>query len=147
MRRSTLARTNASGFTLLEITVGMAIFAVTVGVAAQSLLSFYTVMDMQNQRVVAVNHCRGVLSAMRNLRDANPNSVDTPTAFQTAVLNAFPDGTEMAGPSQLREATVEISYEDPTVNANPLVPTVTLRWQDLRGHAMTLGVTSAITDR
>jgi len=146
MRRDGIPRDNA-GFTLLEITMGVAIFAVTVGVAAQSLLSFYTVMDMQNQRVVAVNHCRGILSAMRNLRDANPNSADAPTAFQTAVLNAFPDGTEMAGPGQLREATAMVSYEDPTATANPLVPTVTLTWLDLRGHTMTLAVTSAITDR
>ena len=70
------------GVSLLEVTMAVAIFAVAVGVAAQGLISFYASMDVQNQRVMAANQCRALLSDMRNIRDANPNSSTIPTNFR-----------------------------------------------------------------
>jgi type II secretory pathway pseudopilin PulG len=136
-----------AGVTLFEVTLAVAIFFVTVGVAAQSLVSFYAHMDMQNQRVIAVNHCQSVLSAMRNLRDASPNSAENPSHFQEAILAAYPSGTEKDGPGALKGAKVKVTYDDPRATVNPLTPTVTLWWQDLRGHPCTVALSSAITDR
>jgi len=136
-----------AGVTLLEVTLAVAIFAVTFGVAAQSLVSFYVNMDMQNQRVIAVNHCQSVFSAMRTLRDASPNTAKTPNNCQGAILAAFPTGAETNGPASLKGSKAIINYEDAKATANPLIPTVTVRWQDLRGHTCTVALSSAITDR
>ncbi|HOV74591.1 MAG TPA: type II secretion system protein [Candidatus Hydrogenedentes bacterium] len=122
------------GFSLLEITMAMAIFTVTIAVSAQSLITYYAVMDMQNQRVVAINQCRAILNQMRNARAAG----------LAAVVAQFPPG-QSAGPAQLRNSTLTISYEDPA--ANPLVPNVTIAWQDLQGHATNVNLSTAITDQ
>jgi len=139
--------TRNEGFTLLELTLAVAVFAVAIGVAAQSLISFYATMDMQHQRTVALQHCRAVLSDMRSVRDAHPNTEELPTNFQTAVLAQFPEATIMTGPPELANAEVEITYEDPNATANPLAPTVTVRWQDLRGRQLSAAASTALTDQ
>ena len=133
--------------TLLELTLAVAIFAITVGVAAQSLISYYAAMDMQNQRVIAVNHCRTIFSEMRTIRDANPNTTTSPHNCQDAIVAQYPNGAHLAGPALLRNAAVDVAYENDDIIANPLVPTLTVQWQDLRGRTMTLRMSSAITDR
>jgi type II secretory pathway pseudopilin PulG len=138
---------SSEGVTLLELTLAVAIFVIAVGASAQALISFYVTMDMQNQRVVAVNHCRGVLSNMRNLRDAFPNSATTPSNFQSAVLAAYPAAVETDGPAALSSSKVTVSYEDTNLTANPLVPTVMVHWHDLRGRTCTVTLSSAISDR
>ena len=143
----TAALRETRGVTLLEITIAVAIFAVAIGVAAQILVSFYATMDLQHQRVIAADHCRGVFSQIRNIRDASPNTSENPSAFQEAVMAQFPDGEQPTAPYDLRDATVEIAYESTDASANPLVPTVTVNWVDLRGRAVSLGTTTAITDR
>lgn len=138
---------NARGVTLLELTLAIAIFAITMGVAAQGLVSFYTSLDMQRQRVVAVNQCRSIISEMRTIRDANPNSPDNPNNFQTHILEAYEDGREGPGPVELRESILSVTYEDSSPTANPIVPTIRLQWLGLHGHVITQQVTSAITER
>jgi type II secretory pathway pseudopilin PulG len=136
-----------AGVTLLELTLAVAIFVVAVGATAQTLVSFYATMDVQNQRVVAINHCRSVLSNMRNLRDGFPNTTTLPNNFQTAVLNAYPAGFEADGPTGLRQSKVTISYASAQITANPLEPTVTIEWYDLRGHKCQMALSSALTDK
>ena len=140
-------RANNDGLTLLELTLAVAIFAIAIGVAAQTLISFYATMDMQHQRTVAIQHGRSILSDMRTVRDAHPNTDEEPTNFQTNVLAAFPDGTTMTGPPELTNSEAEITYEDASVSANPLVPTVAVRWDDLRGRRITASVSTALTDQ
>lgn len=125
----------AKGFSLLEITMAMAVFAVTIGISAQGLIAYYALMDMQNQRVVAMNQCRATLSQMRNARTT---SLDT-------ILAQYPNGQSVAGPTQLRSSTIAIAYED--VTANPLVPTVTVTWEDIRGRTLHVSLSTALTDQ
>ena len=134
-----------SGFTLLEIVIAMALFSVAMAVAAQSLASYYVTMDMQQQRIVAANHCRTVLDQMRSVRNATPNAASNTATLVDAILAKFPAGVAAAGPASLRNAKVTVSYED--TNANPLVATVTVAWNDLRGRAMHLSATSALSDQ
>jgi prepilin-type N-terminal cleavage/methylation domain-containing protein len=138
---------STSGMTLLEVTLAIAIFAVTMGVASQGLVSFYSTLDMQRLRVIAVNRCLAIFGEMRNLRDANLNTPENPNNFQSNILSRYQDGWEGAGPIELRNSTISVTYEDGSPTANPLVPTVRIQWEDLRGHVMTLQVSSAITDR
>lgn len=139
-------RRKRDGFALLELTLAVGIFIVVLGVAAQSLILFYAAMDMQKQRTIAVNECRTVLSQMRAIRSTNPNSEDDPANFQDAVLSQYPDGATVAGPANLRNSEMTVTYEDPSANANPLVPTVTLQWVSLTGREVTVNVSSALAD-
>jgi len=135
------------GVTLLELTLAVAIFVIAVGAAAQTLISFYVTMDMQNQRVVAINLCKSVFSDMRNLRDASPNSQTNPANFQNALLTAYPPGTEKNGPAGLSNSKVIVNYESTNASSNPLVPTVTVQWRDLRNRTCAVSLSSAMTDR
>ena len=131
-------KTESKGFTLLELTMAMAIFATTIGVAAQSLISFYAIVDMQNQRVVAMNQCRATLSQMRTAR----------TTSLATVLTQYPVGYTVAGPAQLRNSTISVANEGANpATANPLVPTVTVAWLDLRGHALSVRLSTALADQ
>ena len=135
------------GFSLLELTIAVAIFAVVVGVASTCLISFYSTMETEHQRVLAFNHCRGVLSDMRAIRELTPNTSDNPTAFQDALFTMYPDGTEMTGPYELLESRVTATYESTDASTNPVVPTVTLQWNDMRGRQISVSLSSALTDR
>jgi prepilin-type N-terminal cleavage/methylation domain-containing protein len=142
------AKDGRRGFTLLELTLAVALFTIVMGVTAQSLVSFYATMDMQNQRIVALHHCRTLLSQMRVFRDANPNTPTLPTNFVTQALAQFPPGQDRTGPVQLKNAVARFSYESTNpATANPLVATVTVTWRDLRNRPMTASLTSALTDR
>jgi len=134
------------GFALLELTLAVSIFVVAIGIASQALISFYTCMDLQKQRTIAVNECRSILSDMRALRTTNPNTAEDPTNFQTAVLSLYPDGEEDEGPGHLRNSTMLITYEQASADTNPLVPTVTIRWTSLTGHPVQVAISSALVD-
>ncbi len=140
-------RADSQGFTLLELTLAVAIFAVTIGVAARSLVGFYATMDMQRQRLIAVNHCRAVFSDMRSVGAANPNTSSAPTAFQSAILGMYPHETELSGPYELGTSTVMVEYASPQPTANPLEPTLTVSWNDIRGRALSVRLSTMLTDR
>ena len=139
--------TKQEGFTLLELTLAVAILAVVIGATARTLISFYANLDLQDQRNIAIQHSRAILSDMRSVRDAHPNTADNPTDFQTNVLEQFPNETVMTGPLQLTNSEVEITYESAAPTANPLTPTVTVRWKDLRGRQVSDSISTALTDR
>lgn len=147
LRIADTQRRATCGFTLIEVALAMAVFTVVVGIAAQALTTFYVTMDMQRQRVLAVNHCRATVSEMRSLRDANRTLDGSSGGFQSVIFERFPPAAKTAGPTALRGSEVTVTYENPSANANPLVPTVTIRWLDLRGRTMAFSLSSAITDR
>jgi type II secretory pathway pseudopilin PulG len=127
------------GVTLLELTIAMAVFMVILGATAQSLVSYYVVLDTQNQRHTAVRNCAGIISYMRDIRDDNPNS------FPDAILASWPDGGEVAGAGSLPQEVITVEYVNP--NANPLEVTLRSQWADLRGRPVVLNVSTILTDR
>lgn len=127
------------GVTLMELTFAVALFSVVLGATAQSLISYYVALDTQNQRHTAIRNCTGILSNMRDVRDANPEN------FPDALTAVWPDETEVGGVGALPQEAVTVDYVDP--NANPLEVTVTSEWVDLRGRPMTVSVTTLMTDR
>ena len=151
-----------AGVTLLELTIAVAIFAVALGASAQILVSFYSTMDIQNQRVMVINYCRGLMSDMRNLRDATADATNAdaclhPTTFQERVLCRYAQGslTLDLNPTtgrdralaKLKSPSVQLQYVDSSPTANPLTPTIRVQWRDMRGHLATLALSSSITDR
>ncbi len=127
------------GVTLLELTVAMAVFTVVLGATAQALVSYYVALDTQNQRHTAVRNCAGIISNMRDVRDANPNS------FPDAIVAEWPDGAEVAGVGSLQQEVITVDYGNPS--ANPLQVTVRSQWVDLRGRPVSLEMSTMLTDR
>jgi hypothetical protein len=97
---------------------------------------------------------------MRNLRDAKANAGDPDAClrlgtFQERVFCQYPEGAldlDLEGDrdrplEKLREARVEIAYADTSAAANPVAPTVRVRWNDLRGHPAMIALSSALTDQ
>ena len=127
------------GFTLLELTIAVAVFMIVLGATAQALVSYYVTLDVQNQRFVASRNCTAVLSAMRNTRDANPDN------FPGAVTAAWPDGAEVPALASLPREQITVTYTNPS--ANPLDVLVRSTWVDLRGRTLTMSVSTILTDR
>lgn len=126
------------GVTLMELTIAMALFAIIMGAAAQSLISYYVAMDIQGQRDAATQHCRGLLSDMRAVRDA-----PSPTPFPAKVVAQWPNGS--VRPGTLRGQTLRVDYADP--NANPLAVTVTSQSQDMKRRPIVVRLSTVLTDR
>lgn len=66
MKKRLLKKT--SGVTLMEVTLAVAIFAVAIAMSAQALISFYAALDVQEQRVEAMQAARAVLAEVRQIR-------------------------------------------------------------------------------
>jgi type II secretory pathway pseudopilin PulG len=127
------------GVTLLELTIAMAVFMVILGATAQALVSYYVVLDTQNQRHTAVRNCAGIISNMRDARDANPDS------FPDAIVALWPDSSEVTGAGSLPQEVLTVEYVNP--NGNPLEITLRSQWVDLRGRPVVLNVSTMLTDR
>ncbi len=127
------------GFTLLELTLAVAIFAIVLGSTAQVLVSHYATLDLQQQRSTAVQLCRGVLSDMRAARDANPDD------FPGAIVEMWPNDVQIDGTGLLRDEQVSVVYADQT--ANPLDVRVTVSWSDLRGRPVQSSLATMLTDQ
>jgi type II secretory pathway pseudopilin PulG len=134
------SKNRQAGVTLLELTVALAIFMLLMGAAAQALVSYYVALDLQNQRNIATQHCRTVLSDMRSVRDDNGHN------FPAAITETWPDEGAVAIPGQaLTAETLTVTYEDPA--ANPLVVTATCSWLDKAGHRASVQVATVISDQ
>jgi len=127
------------GMTLVELTLAVAIFVMVLGATAQSLISYYVALDIQDQRVVATRHCVGVLNTIRDFRDNSPGT------FPTAITDRWPSGAEVGGVASLPQEAVVVTYTDPA--SNPLEVVVASTWKDLRGRQVTARVSTRLTDK
>lgn len=138
------------GFTLVELTVAVAIFTVVLGAAAQGLVSYYVIVDLQHQRDVAIQDAKAMLSQMRDVRNTAPDA-----AFPQVITDVWPDGTLLSGEGlaaalnrepvdNLRNQQISITYTD--VGANPLEVMVRCTWQDRRGRTASTQISTRLTD-
>ena len=127
------------GMTLVELTLAVAIFVMVLGATAQSLISYYVALDIQDQRVAATRHCVGVLNTIRDFRDG------TTDTFPAAITDQWPDGSEVSGVASLPMEFVVVTYTNAT--SNPLEVIVISSWQDLRGRQVTTQVSTVLTNR
>jgi len=141
------------GVTLIEITLAVAILAGVIGVTAQSLMSFYLSIDMQEQRMEAVAACRSVMDSLREKRGEFTD--DFPEGLLTWIDSQNADSWEgyLADNSehvQLAEQTlvVDCYNEDGEVAGdgdNPIVVHVTSNWLDRKGRPLSATVVSMLT--
>jgi prepilin-type N-terminal cleavage/methylation domain-containing protein len=161
-----------AGMSLLEITIAMAIFAVVMGVTATSLASFYTTMDIQEQRIEAMQASRGVLDALREKRG---EFVDVGLAqtsdFPVGLLDWIEEQNAEAWPGFVREfqrdiatgvvSTTKVELLDHVITVectdvngapagagdNPIQVRVISTWKDRRGHPLQVELVSLLSDR
>lgn len=131
------------GMTLLEVVIAVAIFSLAIGISAQVLMQFYVSMDVQEQRIEAVNSCRSVLSAVREKRSSVDNFPADLLAWVTT--NNTKNWTDYSNPNsgkvQLKGHTVKVNcYNQAGVKATnttiPLVVQITAEWKDRRGRTI-----------
>lgn len=165
-----------AGFSLLELTIAIAILMTILSITAQGLVTSHAVLRLQNQRNDAMNSCRAVISNLRQVARALPVSTDCPdTAPQfPCVLMSWLD--DMPGTSAefselseedrepyrglfvLREQEIQVLLLDedgnPAVtslvesgNSNPVFVQVTTRWTGARGRVFQAGLRTIITNR
>ncbi|GMW00048.1 MAG: hypothetical protein AMXMBFR84_11860 [Candidatus Hydrogenedentota bacterium] len=138
LQRLNRQRGKKAGMTLVELTLALAIFAIVLGAAAQSLVSFYVALDMQNQRNTALRNCLSIINAMRNVRDANLDN------FPGIITNTWPDGAEVPNAGSMRNETVTVDYTNPA--ANPLEVTVFSQFTDMQGRPMQVRISTMLTN-
>ncbi len=164
------------GFTLLEIVVALAIFAVTLGATAQGLAYAYGLVKLQTQRVIANNDTRVVISGLRQAVAADLDTTacpDTSQKFPCLLIdyvNTFPANASavsamsaaakvpFTGLYTLRSETITIALTSSTGGAlvkgtnastctNPVYVKVTVQWLGPRGITYTEVVSTIITDQ
>ena len=165
-----------AGFSLLELTIAIAILMTILSITAQGLVSSHAVMRLQNQRNDAMNSCRAVIANLRQVARALPVSTDCPAggAMFTCVLMSWLDdmpGTSVEflelseaerepyrGLFVLRDQEIQVLLLDadgnPAVtslvesgNTNPVHVQVITRWTGARGRVFQAGLRTIITNR
>jgi len=163
------------GFTLLEVTVAMAIFCVTLAAAAQGAAYTFGLVTLQNQRVTANNDCRAVIAALRQVAVEQPDTTACPASankFPCVLIdwvNHFPanaaavaalsaaDRMPFSGMYTLRNETITtnlmtstgaaaVNGADPSSSTNPVYVRVTIQWTGPRGITYTEIVSTEITN-
>ena len=137
------------GVTLLELTFAMAVFAVALGATAQVLISYYVALDVQQRRATALEHCRSVLGALREIRDAATDD------FVEDAL-AWIDTQEASG-GEYNYTEIFSGMEGEAVTttcselytggapADPLLVVVTSAFEDALGRPVTVELESILT--
>ena len=140
--------------TLLEVVLAVAIFAAVMGVSAQAMVSFYLSMDIQEQRIEALQSCRAVMSVLRERRDSF--QADFPDALASFVDTNNSSGWQnhLADNStyeQLREHRIEVllsGLEGAALADNaPVEVLVRAHWLDRRGRPMTAALVTVLNSR
>ncbi|MDX9971381.1 MAG: type II secretion system protein [FCB group bacterium] len=125
------------GFSLLELTIALALFAVALGSVAQVLVSASGTITLQQQRVSAARDCQALLSDIRALRNTSPG------AFPDTIVASWPNNRAVPGNWRLPGQTMTVTYANTA--SNPLTVTVTARWRNIDGHPAVLTMSTILT--
>jgi type II secretory pathway pseudopilin PulG len=128
-----------SGLTLLEVALAMGIFAIVMSVSAQVLIGFSGAMEVQEQRQEAIQHCRAVLTQIRQDRDTSV------LAFPDQILAVWPDGREVTDPTIVTLPNEVITVDYVNDGADPLSVTITASWTDMQGRPAAASVSTLLT--
>ncbi|HNR33365.1 MAG TPA: hypothetical protein PKI11_20915 [Candidatus Hydrogenedentes bacterium] len=143
------------GMSLMEVTLAVAVLAGVMAVTAQSLVSFYVSIDIQKQRIEALNSCRAVLGVLREKR--HEYAADFPESLlgwvaehESAGWPAFlklEQGGTMLREHRLTVACFNAEGSPAAANDNPIRVLVTGTWLDRRGRAMQAQLATLLTDQ
>ncbi len=148
-----------SGVTLMEVTLAVALFAVVIAMSAQALISFYAAIDVQEQRVEAMQAARAVLAHVRQKRADFEEEDDV---YNWSGLLSWFNTKEEAGWTEFLRNTSGTNYlpdhdidvtvlnmDGDAANAgdNPLEVHVTSSWSDLRGRTISVEVVGVLSEK
>ena len=148
----------ARGMTLIEVVLAVAILAVVLGVTAQAIGGFYITMDVQEQRIEAVQSARAVLGAVREKRTEFDGGED---GFDWAGLLGWIEGQNQeswAGfvrgnelHEDLRDHTIGVEVYNMDGGAasagdNPVEVHAIAAWVDRQGRAQRAVVVTVMTN-
>ncbi len=157
MTTKVLKRT--SGVTLMEVTLAVAIFAVAIAMSAQALISFYAAIDVQKQRVEAVQSARSILATVRQKRQ--DFQLDNDVYNWNGFLNWFSTKEQEGWLEYLRndpgnnylpnhEITVTVLNTDgeaAEAGDDPIEVHVRSEWTDLRGRTASAEIVGMFSER
>ena len=137
-----------SGVTLLELTFAMAVFAIALGATMRILTSYYVSLDVQERRSTAIQHCRSVMSAIRQVRDqSGPDFV--------AKVPQWVDEQQSGGDTPFADLfdsmdgeVVSVTCQDLLTGgapADPMLVTVTSAFEDMLGRPVTVETSTILT--
>lgn len=142
------------GVTLIEVIIAVAILAGVVGATAQSLMSFYVSIDVQEQRMEAIRSCQGLMDGIREKRVEFKN--DFPDALLTWIETNNDNGWdaflvdnsrhEELGNQDLTVACFDSDGESAGSGDNPVFVHVTTTWSDRKGRTLEATVVSVLTN-
>ena len=148
----------ARGMTLIEVVLAVAILAAVLGVTAQAIGGFYITMDVQEQRIEAVQSARAVLGAVREKRTEFDGGEDE---FDWAGLLGWVEGqnqTSWAGflrgnelHEELRDHTISVQLFNmdggpASAGDNPVEVHAVAAWVDRRGRAQRAVLVTVMTN-
>jgi len=147
-----------SGVTLVEITLALSIFAGIVAITAQSLLSFYVTLDIQEQRIEAIHSCRAVMGALREKRGdfkledwgydwegfIDWIEDENDEGWQAYVKSG--DGYEELNAQQLTVTCFDMDGNAAVPGSNPIEVHVTTTWTDRKGRPMKAELVTAVSN-
>ena len=129
-----LAARNDAGMTLIEIMFAIGILAVALVSVLGVLVGAQEANVMNRSRVFAFDEARAVIDQIIDLKASG-------AAFPDALIAAIPAGKTTLSSVALAGATRTVIWGAKT---DPMVVTVTINWNDLRGHAASVSLSSAI---
>lgn len=150
----TKALQDERGVTLIEVIIAVAILAGVVGATAQSLISFYVSIDVQEQRMEAIRSCQGLMDGLREKR------IEFKDDFPDGLLAWIEENNDggwddfLADNSehvQLANQTLSVAcFNEDGENAgsgdNPIFVHVTTTWDDRKGREIEATVVSVMTN-
>lgn len=153
-----MKRKRNCGLTLIEIMMAVAIFTFVVGVTAITLVSSHNNLQIQRERIQALNTCRAVIEAIREKRK---DFVDG-DSFKWEDFYAWVNGRDSSdwiSMVTVNEHPISIPDLRITVNCrnmngdpaggtdNPAQIYVTAEWTSISGHTMRDTVATIISSR
>ena len=126
-----------AGFSLLELTIAMAVMAGGLLMILLANTYSHRTGEAMYERMVATQDAHRTLEMMR----ASSSSGN----FPANVTTAYPNGAAVAGFANLSGESVTVTYADPA--ADPLDVTVTNRWRELNLRNTSTQLRTLLTKR
>lgn len=150
-----------SGVTLIEVTLAVAIFSVVIAVSAQSIMSLYVAMDVQQDRVSATHSCRTVLNVIREKRGEFRGGNETDFVNWTNFFSWINTQNSAGWAAYLNEQDGSAALPDHSINVaayningggavpgdNPVELHVIASWRDGKGRMSSTRLVTRMTDR
>lgn len=121
-------KTDAKGFTLIEIMIAIAILVVTLGTSLQVLQHAQTMSQEARERFYAANAARSVLETVKRTSLVNVPAISTTAYVPTTLRNGA--------------ITITMNPSTPTTATTIATVTVTVTWTGIKNMSRSMSFTT-----